>query len=169
MEVEIVRSRRRKRTVAARRVGDRLLVYVPAGLSAEEERAWVERLKARLLKAEARSRRETDEELHRRAEALNRRYFDGKLSWTSISWVGNQRRRNGSCTPLLGTIRLSDRLRRVPGWVLDYVIVHELAHLVEPNHSPSFWRLVNRYRLAERARGYLMALDLEEPEDGPDG
>ncbi|MGI8913207.1 MAG: M48 metallopeptidase family protein, partial [Chloroflexota bacterium] len=61
-------------------------------------------------------------------------------------------------------IRLSDRLAQVPDWVRDYVIVHELAHLLRADHSPAFWRLVQRYKLAERARGYLMALGLERGE-----
>jgi predicted metal-dependent hydrolase len=52
-------------------------------------------------------------------------------------------------------IRLSHRLRPMPVWVLDYVLVHELAHLVEPTHSTAFWRLVARYPDAERAKGFL--------------
>ena len=43
----------------------------------------------------------------------------------------------------------------MPDWVLDYVLVHELAHLVVPGHGPQFWSLVDRYPRTERARGYL--------------
>ena len=75
----------------------------------------------------------------------------------SIVWVSNQEQRWGSCTPAEGTVRLSDRMAGFPLWVIDYVIVHELAHLTEPNHSSAFWEIVNRYPLTERARGYLIA------------
>ena len=104
----------------------------------------------------------SDEDLEARARALNRKYFGGKLRWRSIRWVTNQNKRYGSCTPTTGEIRISHRLGKVPAWVLDYVLVHELAHLLEPNHGARFWKLVNRYPLTERARGYLMALGLEE-------
>jgi predicted metal-dependent hydrolase len=92
---------------------------------------------------------------------LNRDYFAGQLTWLDIRYVGNQRHRLGSCSPATRTIRLSDRLLRTPAWVRDYVIVHELAHLLEANHGARFWTLVNRYPKAERARGYLMAMCLE--------
>jgi predicted metal-dependent hydrolase len=52
-------------------------------------------------------------------------------------------------------IRLSSRLQALPGWVVDYVLVHELAHLLEPGHGPAFHRLVERYPRAERAEGFL--------------
>ncbi|MBT5710969.1 M48 family metallopeptidase, partial [Candidatus Poribacteria bacterium] len=79
-------------------------------------------------------------------------------------FVTNQNQRFGSCTPAHGTIRLSERLRRYPEWVLDYVVVHELAHLIHPNHAPDFWEVVNRYPLTERARGFLIAVSLVEDE-----
>jgi hypothetical protein len=81
---------------------------------------------------------------------------------TTIEWVGNQDSRWGSCSTGTGTVRISDRVAAFPPWVVDYVIVHELAHLVEANHSAAFWKLVARYPKAERARGFLIAKGLEE-------
>ena len=97
-----------------------------------------------------------------RASELNRHYFDGRLQWTSMRWVTNQNKRFASCTPSQGTIRISHRLATMPKFVLDYVIVHELAHLIEANHGANFWKLVARYPKTERARGYLMAVGLED-------
>jgi predicted metal-dependent hydrolase len=85
----------------------------------------------------------------------------------SIRWVDNQDRRWGSCTPAQGSVRISSHLAREPGWVLDYVIVHELAHLHVSAHNRRFWALVARYPLAERARGFLMARGLDGPEPAP--
>ena len=79
-----------------------------------------------------------------------------------IQFVTNQQRRFGSCTPANGTIRISDRVAKMPPWVRDYVLVHELAHLEQANHSRAFWRLVERYPLTERARGYLIAVGLDD-------
>ena len=85
---------------------------------------------------------------------------------TSIRWVSNQAQRWGSCTPTQGSIRLSDRMAGFPDWVVDYVIVHELAHFVELGHTPRFWELVGRYPLAERARGFLIAKAWDEQDPG---
>ncbi|MBM3461555.1 MAG: M48 family metallopeptidase, partial [Armatimonadetes bacterium] len=98
--------------------------------------------------------------LERRAQRLNQQYFGGALQYASISYVSNQNSRWGSCSPGSRRIRLSHRLANMPAFVLDYVIVHELAHLVEPNHSRRFWKLVNRYPHAERAIGFLMGVGL---------
>ncbi len=107
-----------------------------------------------------------DSDLEQRARELNRQYFGGKLRWKSIRWVSNQNNtRFGSCTPNQGTIRLSHRLAKMPAFVLDYVLVHELAHLLEANHGAGFWRLVNQYPRTERAWGYLMAVGMETLED----
>lgn len=114
----------------------------------------VEAMVRRVLAGERRTR-PGDAELAERAAGLSQRYLAGRARPASVAWSAVQRSRWGSCTPTEATIRLSTRLRGMPGWVLDYVLVHELAHLLEPDHSPAFWALVERYPRAERARGYL--------------
>lgn len=163
MNIKITRSDRRARTVSAKVVGDTIEVAAPASLSDEELAPIIAKLKARLERR--RERRElSDGDLQRIAERLNHQYFDGKLAWASITWSTRQGKRYGSCTPTDRTIRISHRLAPMPAFVLEYVVMHELAHLVEANHSPPFWKLVNRYPRTERARGYLMAVGLEEVE-----
>lgn len=147
--------------MAARLERGNLIVYLPARMSAAEEAAWVERMRRRLVARERRRRQNASGDLERRAQELNRQYFGGKLAWTSLTYVGNQNSRYGSCTVGKGSIRLSDSLLGMPAWVRDYVIVHELAHLVVPNHSADFWELVQRYPLTERARGFLIAKGVE--------
>lgn len=165
--IEVVRSDRRRRTISARAVGDTVIVSVPAAMSDAEERRWTERLVARLRAQRLKQELNRATPLQERAQALNERYFGGRLAWSSIEYVTDQQRRLGSCTPSTGAIRISHRLADVPEWVRDYVLVHELAHLEHPNHSRAFHAAVGRYKLAERARGYLLALDLRG--DGDDG
>jgi predicted metal-dependent hydrolase len=160
--VEVRRSARRRRTVSAYRDGDRTVVLLPARLSAAEEAHWVRTMLDRLAAKDAR-RPAGDDELRRRALALSRRHLDGAARPASVRWVTNQNGRWGSCTPLDATIRLSHRLRELPDWVVDYVLVHELAHLLVPDHSAAFWAHVARYPLAERARGYLLGVAAAHP------
>lgn len=165
-EVEVRRSERRHRTVSARLADGKLVVHLPARMSKAEEAHWVDTMVRRFEARSLRRRLNSDGDLQRRAAELNRLYFGGRLKWTSLNYVTNQNSRYGSCSPLDGTIRISSALAAMPRWVRDYVLVHELAHLVEANHSPAFWRLVNRYPLTERARGYLMAKGMEDDETG---
>jgi predicted metal-dependent hydrolase len=159
--VEVRRSARRTRTVSARLEDRRLIVSIPARMSRAEEAEWVDKMARRFEERARRGRLNANGELERRAQQLNRRFFAGRLTWEGICYVTNQGRRYGSCSIASRTIRLSDRLAEMPVWVLDYVIVHELAHLMVPDHSPAFWRLVSRYPLTERARGYLIAKGME--------
>jgi predicted metal-dependent hydrolase len=159
--IEIIRSARRRKTVSAELKNGVLVVRAPAAMSDEELAPIIQNLQKRLQKR-LRPIAQTDDELEKAARRLNRQYFSGKLRWQSICYVKNQNKRFGSCTPSHGTIRISDRLATMPKWVRDYVVMHELAHLQEANHGPRFWKLVNRYPLTERARGYLMAVGLEE-------
>ena len=166
MEVKVIRSNNRVKTVSAREVDGVFEVRAPAQISDAELEPVVQNLLKRWQRRQATADLD-DADLERRARELNRQYFGGKLRWKSVRWVSNQNTRNGSCTPSQGTIRISHRLAKMPAFVRDYVLVHELAHLVEANHGPRFWKLVNRYPRTERARGYLMAVGLEALEDEP--
>ena len=156
MQVEVVRSARRRKTVQARQVNGVLRVSIPATMTKADEAHWVQEMVRRM------ERHATTEsiDIKRKADQLARRYSLPRAK--KVSWVHNQASRWGSCTPGDGTVRISSRMVGYPDWVLSYVLVHELAHMAEPNHSARFWRLVNRYPMAERARGFLIAKGLEE-------
>jgi predicted metal-dependent hydrolase len=160
--VEVRRSARRRRTVSAYRDGDRTVVLLPARMTATEEAHWVRTMLDRLAAKDARRPR-GDDALLRRALALSTRHLDGRARPVSVRWVTNQHGRWGSCTPADRTIRLSHRLRELPDWVVDYVLVHELAHLLVADHSAEFWAYVARYPMAERARGYLLGVAAAHP------
>lgn len=163
MKIRIIRSKKRHKTVQAREVNGVLEVRAPAHLTDEALNPIIEKFQKKISKRKKRAFLD-DIVLRKRADFLNREYFDGKLSWETIRWVTNQNTRFGSCTPSSRQIRISNRVAEMPQFVQDYVIVHELAHLVEPNHSQKFWDWVYRYPKTERARGYLMAVGLENLE-----
>jgi predicted metal-dependent hydrolase len=143
--------------VSAYRDGGRVVVLIPDQFTRAEEREWVDKMLERLAARDERVRH-TDAALTVRAVRLAHRYLadhPNAAQPTSVRWVANQNGRWGSCTPVDATIRISDRIMHMPDWVVDYVILHELVHLVVASHNAKFWRLVNRYPKAERARGYL--------------
>jgi predicted metal-dependent hydrolase len=153
-QIEVRRSTRRRRTVSAYREGERIIVLIPARFTRAEEAEWVAKMVAR-VRTTRRAAPAGDAALASRARALSAQYFAGRATPVSVRWVGNMRTRWASCTPADRTIRLSRRLQEMPGYVQDYVLVHELAHLLVPGHGPDFWELVARYPRTERARGYL--------------
>jgi hypothetical protein len=159
LEVEVVRSAKRRKSVSARIVDGRIVVRMPHWMSKAQEAEYVTSLVAKLERQHA----ATEVDLPRRAAELGSRYDLPRP--TSIRWVTNQQQRWGSCTPSTGEIRISDRIAAFPGWVLDAVIVHELAHLVHLHHSPEFWALANRYPKTERAYGFLIAKQLTDDVD----
>ncbi|WP_395508819.1 M48 family metallopeptidase [Streptomyces racemochromogenes] len=152
--VEVRRSARRRRTVSAYREGDRTVVLIPARMSEAEERRWVGVMLDKLAAQESK-RTIGDTELTERAARLSEQYFSGRARPRSVRWVTNQNTRWGSCTPAEGSIRLSHRLQGMPDYVVDYVLLHELAHLLVPGHGPRFWELLEAYPKTERARGFL--------------
>lgn len=152
LPVQIIRSHRRKRTIQASIVNGTVRVMVPAGLASTDEQRMVAELVAKVTaKATAGSI-----DLVGRSRRLARRY--GLPTPRAIEWSPRQLSRWGSCTPSADTIRISNRLAAMPPWVLDAVLVHELAHLAVPHHGAEFQALVQRYQLTERATGYLMAV-----------
>jgi predicted metal-dependent hydrolase len=158
--VEVRRSSRRTRTVTAYRERDTIVVLIPQRMSKADEQTFVRDMVEKVLAREARSSAPRgDDGLASRARELAATYLAPTLDQvpepTAVSWVTNQQQRWGSCTPSTGLIRLSHRLQPMPAWVVDYVLLHELVHLVEPTHSDRFWGLVGRYPAAEKAKGYL--------------
>ena len=154
--------------MSAYREGDRTVVLIPARMSAAEERRWVSVMLEKLAAQESR-RRMGDDELAARAERLSEQYLGGKARPAVVRWVTNQNTRWGSCTPAERSIRLSHRLQGMPEYVVDYVLLHELAHLLVPGHGAGFWELLEAYPRTERARGYLegviAAARLPQPAD----
>ena len=134
-------------------------MLMPAGLPRAEERRLITDMLARLARSGRRRRNTTsDADLMRRATELSDRWLDGRARPASVRWVAAMTTRWASCSPDSREIRISETLREVPTYVLDYVVVHELAHLVVPGgHPPEFWKVVHRYPRTERAMGFLEA------------
>lgn len=152
--VEIRRSARRRRTVTAYREDGRTIVLVPARMSQVEVNKYVEELVARIDRSERRAKR-GDAELMTRAQRLSKQYLRGAAQPTSVRWVSNQRKRWGSATPVDGTIRLSERLATMPTYVVDAVLLHELAHLIVAGHGPDFHALLVDYPGMAKAHAFL--------------
>lgn len=152
--VEVRRSARRRRTVSVRRESGRLVAMVPDTLPGGEEKRLVEELARKVLHRDARGHA-GDAELEQRAVELSRRYLGGRARPASVRWSARQHRRWGSCTPSTGEIRISEAARPLPPKVFDYVLVHELAHLLEPGHGPEFRGLVEAYPHLGYAEGFL--------------
>jgi predicted metal-dependent hydrolase len=147
--VRVLRSRRRKRSVSARLVEGVLELTVPSWLSDGEAIEFADRMQARF----ARKRTHASTDLMKRAKSLATRYDLPAPS--SVRWVANQSARWGSCSIDDGSVRLSDRMIGMPDWVVDAVLVHELAHLVHADHGPAFKALEARYERQVEASAFL--------------
>lgn len=156
------RSARRTRTVAAFWEDGQAVVAIPAHFSGHQETEWVTRMVDKLHRqgqkrpAGKGSRRPPgDSALAEHAAGLSRKYLGGRAVPSSVRWVRNQNSRWGSATPSEGTIRLSHKLQPMPQWVIDYVLLHELAHLLVAGHNAAFWKLLDAYPHTERAKAFL--------------
>ncbi|WP_422933721.1 M48 family metallopeptidase [Sinomonas sp. P47F7] len=154
--IEVRRSARRRKTVSAFWEGGTAVVAIPSRFTKAEEEHWVGRMVERLESSSARrAGRRSDAELMERALELSAQYLGGRARPGSVRWVTNQSSRWGSCTPSDRSIRLSHQLEGMPSWVVDYVIVHELAHLLVAGHTAEFWSHVAAYPRVAEAKAFL--------------
>lgn len=168
LSVEVRRDRRLRKWARWTLHDDHLVVRVPAGIRQADIDRLVGEITAKVARQRRRALRQRDEDLEKRARAINRAHFGGEVTWHTIRWVSNMNKRLGSCTSggsTDGDIRISTRIRQWPAYVIDYVIAHELAHRKHPNHSPAFWEFVSRYPQTERARGFIEGVAFAEQAD----
>jgi predicted metal-dependent hydrolase len=151
IQLYFVRHRRARRYLLRVEPDGRVRVTIPRGGSKREADAfavrhldWIVHQRARLpeppvLGAEERSAliRRARQELPSRLLQLAAAHG---IAVPRVS-IRNQRSRWGSCGPD-GHICLNWRLVRMPEWVRDYVMVHELMHVLRMDHSPAYWKLV---------------------------
>ena len=166
--VEVVRDLRLRKTIRWEWNGSKIRVRAPWHLRQDQLDRQVADIVDRVKRKRAQVRARADLDLEARARQINKRCFGGELTWHSIRWVSNMRQRLGSCTtggPTDGDIRISDRARGWPRWVIEYVVAHELAHRKYPNHSSDFYAFLSRYPKAERAYGFLMGVAFQLGED----
>jgi hypothetical protein len=158
--INLRRDKRLTKTSRWERMPDgSLLLRIPYRLPIRRVGALLEQVASQLDKSTTHRSHRNDADLHQRAELINKKHFDGKIQWNAIRWVSNMQSRLGSCTrggPTDGQIRISDKIKDWPTWVVDYVIAHELLHRKHANHSDAFWyELRAAYPLTEQARGFI--------------
>jgi predicted metal-dependent hydrolase len=166
--LEVVRDGRLRTRIHWEWNGDHVRIRAPRRVSQRELNEHVKAIVAEIKRRRAQVRARADEDLEALAQRINHKYFGGELSWHSIRWVGNMRKRLGSCTnggPTDGDIRISDRIKGWPDWVVEYVVAHEVAHRKHSDHSKAFWAYVARYPGTERARGFLLGVAFQLGED----
>jgi hypothetical protein len=152
-EIEVRASTRRKKTGNAHWSGSRIVVQIPARVRGRDRREFVDELVEKLLTQRPQNAG-GDGALEERAHTLAELYNDGIMP-SSVRWVNNQQARWASCSPDSREIRVSSRLRQCPEWVIDAVLVHELAHLQEADHSARFYEIADRHPRQSDSGMYL--------------
>ncbi|MEW6716667.1 MAG: M48 family metallopeptidase [Chloroflexota bacterium] len=141
---------------------DSILLRIPYRMPKRYIGGLLDQIAAQLKKRDKLAERRTDADLQLRAEHINNKYFGGKITWRAIRWVNNMEHRLGSCSQgstTDGHIRISDKIKSWPQYVVDYIIAHELVHRLHHNHSEDFWATLTKgYPLTERARGFIRGI-----------
>lgn len=169
--IEIAPDTRLQKTASWLLKGQTLRIRVPRSLSASDLQNVVEGIIRRVTRQRKRAQKQLDIDLMERAEQLNTLYFKGELTWHTIRWVANMKHRLGSCTTggaTDGDIRISEKIRPYPAYVVDYILAHEICHRKHPDHSEAFWAYLARYPHVERARGFLEGIAYAEGRGGDD-
>ena len=160
-EIIVIRSTRRKKNISAYRQGGRIVVSIPARMSKADERAMVPEMVAKIRAQEAAATMSEERLSSRVDELLTELAPEISLRPSSINWRG-MRERWGSCTSTDRTIRISDRLKGSPDYVLDYVLFHEAIHLQHFDHGAEFTEVLARFEDSELASAYLDGYEAAE-------
>ena len=153
--LEVRRSARRRKTIAVHREGDVIVVNAPMWMSDADVQRHARDLVTRLRRRERPARSDTD--LLTRALWLRLEFLPDAPEPMSVRW-SDAGSRWGSCTSLDRSIRIARALEGAPQYVIDAVIVHELAHLLAADHGPTFQRLIARYPENVRADAFLAGM-----------
>jgi predicted metal-dependent hydrolase len=160
-EIVVIRSSRRKKNISAYRQGGRIVVSIPARMSKADERAMVPEMVAKIRAQEAVATM-SEESLQIRAGQLLTEFAPEILQRpASVNWRA-MRERWGSYTGIDRSIRISDRLKGAPEYVLDYVLFHEAIHLEFFDHGEQFKQLLARFPLEAQAEAYLQGYEAAE-------
>lgn len=158
-EIVVVRSKRRKRNIAAFRQGGKIVISIPARLSKAEEREVVPEMIAKIRAKEVAA---PESELLSMADRLLSRYApEIELRPASVSWR-SMNERWGSCTSVDRTIRLASKLQRAPEYVLEFVLYHEAIHLQHFDHGEEFYQFLHRYPRHLEAEAFLAGYELAD-------
>jgi predicted metal-dependent hydrolase len=168
ISVEVVRDGRLRTRIHWEWNGEHVRIRAPRRIAQRDLDRHVTQIIEEVKRKRSQVRARADTELEALARRINKKYFDSEISWHSIRWVSNMHKRYGSCTvggPTDGDIRISDRVKSWPRWVVAYIVAHELTHRKFPNHSKEFWAYLSRYPKTERARGFVQGVAFRRGED----
>ena len=158
-DIVIQRSKRRKKTLQATFKNHIVKILAPSTASDTEINKFLDKFLKKLERKDIILN--NDKELLSRANKLKKKFIPDAPDFT-IVFQESLKRTWGKCFTNQRKIIINPVLATYPKWVLDFVIVHEIAHLLIPNHGKEFRSLVDRFKLKERAVGFLMAKGMRE-------
>lgn len=161
-EIVVIRSKKRKRNIAAFRQGGKIVISIPARLSKAEEREVVPEM---IAKIRAKEVAPDETELSNQIDQLLSKYApEITIRPASVAWR-SMNERWGSCTSVDRTIRIATKLQRAPKYVLDFVLYHEAIHLYIYDHGSEFQEFLKRYPRHLEAEAFLEGYELAEQQN----